>query len=722
MKSVKIAKFLVAVVLLLLLMGTAGIWFGWSSGRFAKKVRHIILISIDTCRADYLGCYGYRLKTTPNIDALANESILFENVVTPSPLTLPAHSTMLTGTIPPYHGVRINLNYRLGDSNLTIAEILRRNGYKTGAVIGSFILGSQSGISQGFENYNDRFLGKREPGFEHKRRAAEVSNFAVKWLAENANEDFFLFLHYFDPHAEYIPPEPFASKFADNPYAGEIAYTDECIGKVIGKLKSLGIYECTLLIITGDHGESFGEHGEYTHGYFIYNPTIKVPLIFKLPGKNEPKRIKETVGLVDIVPTILSQLGILIPSHVQGKSLSGYFDEKTENQGDRYFYCESLVPTMLKCNSLHGLACNDWKYIQTSRPELYDLKNDPNEINNLIDNEPKQSALLRNRLKKILALQSRRNQTDSKFQADQESIERLKGLGYLGGNVSENERLTEGGDDPKDYVKLFNQMVELLVLQVKGQKEEAKSACEEILHQRPGLGEIYNVWGNILKEEADFEGAMKHFSMALKSKPKNDPDNSIFHCNLADILAEQGKDDEAVYHYSQALRINPNNSKSHCHLATILLKRGNINDAFEHLSKALKINPNYSKAHYYFANCLASAGKIEQAISEYHQTLHLSPDRPEPANQLAWILATHRQTKYHNPAEAVRLAELACRKTNYNNAEFLNTLAAAYASAGRNMEAIKTAEKALRLARSKGQQNLAAEIQRRLQTYKHGQF
>ena len=756
MKSVKIAKFLVAVVLLLLLMGTVGICFGWSSGRFAKKVRHIILISIDTCRADYLSCYGYRLKTTPNIDALANESILFENVVTPSPLTLPAHSTMLTGTIPPYHGARMNTNYRLGDSNLTIAEILRKNGYKTGAVIGTSVLESQFGISQGFENYNDRFLGKREPGFEHRRRAAEVSNFAVKWLAENANEDFFLFLHYFDPHAQYIPPEPFASKFADNPYAGEIAYTDYCIGQVINKLKDLNIYDSTLLIITSDHGESIGEHGENTHGYFIYNPTIKVPLIFKLPEKNEPKRIKETVGLVDIVPTILSQLGVLIPSHVQGKSLSGYFDEKTENQENRYFYCESLVPTMLKCNSLHGLACNDWKYIQTSRPELYDLKNDPNEINNLIDNEPKQSALLKNRLKKILALQSRRNQTDSKFQADQESIERLKGLGYLGGNVSENEQLTEGGDDPKDYVKLYNQIVELLILRAKGQKEEAKSACEEILHQRPGLGEIYNVLGNILKEEADFEGAMKHFSMALKSKPKNDPDNSIFHCNLADILAKQGKDDEAVYHYSQALRINPNHSKSHCHLATILLKRGNINDAFEHLSKALKINPNDSEAHYHlatilagqgksdqaikhfsetvkltpdhaivhyhFANCLASAGKTEQAISEYHQTLHLSPDRPEPANQLAWILATHRQTKYRNPAEAVRLAELACRKTNYNNAEFLNTLAAAYASAGRNMEAIKTAEKALRLARSKGQQNLAAEIQRRLQMYKHGQF
>jgi arylsulfatase A-like enzyme len=193
---------------LLILAVIAAVWFFRSSTFSPTKPRRVILISIDTCRADYLSCYGFGRKTTPNIDALANESILFENVVTPSPLTLPAHSTMLTGTIPPYHGVRMNQNYRLGDSNLTIAEILRKNGYKTGAVIGTSVLESKFGISQGFENYNDRFLGKREPGFEHRRRAAEVSNLAVKWLAENANEDFFLFLHYFDPHAQYILPIP----------------------------------------------------------------------------------------------------------------------------------------------------------------------------------------------------------------------------------------------------------------------------------------------------------------------------------------------------------------------------------------------------------------------------------------------------------------------------------------------------------------------------------
>jgi len=301
-----------------------GIWL-YTSYLSSKKVRHIILISIDTCRADCLSCYGCQQKTTPNIDKLARQSVLFENVISAVPVTLPSHSTMLTGTIPHYHGAHTNNNYRLGEFNVTLAEMLQEKGYKTAAVIAAFVLDARFGLSQGFDSYNDRFLGKREPGFVLERRAAETSKLAINWLAEHANEDFFLFLHYFDPHAEYIPPEPFASNFRENPYLGEIAYTDYCIGKVIDKLKSLGIYDSALLIVTSDHGESFGEHGEYTHGYFIYNTTIRVPLIFKLPGTNNAKRVKDIVGLIDVTPTILSQLGIAGPSHIQGKDLSDYF-------------------------------------------------------------------------------------------------------------------------------------------------------------------------------------------------------------------------------------------------------------------------------------------------------------------------------------------------------------------------------------------------------------
>ena len=748
MKFIKNTKSLVTVVFLLC---AVGIWFGGLSGRFSKKVRHIVLISIDTCRADYLSCYGYHLKTTPNIDAVAGEGIIFENAVTSVPLTLPSHSTMLTGTIPPYHGVRSNTSYRLSDFNLTIAEILQEKGYKTGGVIGEFILGSQLGISQGFDEYNDRFLGQRERYFEKERRAGEVSDLAVKWIGENADEDFFLFLHYFDPHVEYIPPEPFASKFAENPYAGEIAYTDECIGKVIDKLKSLGIYESTLLIITADHGESFGEHDEYTHSYFIYNPTIKVPLVFKLPGQNKAKRIKDMVGIIDIVPTILGQAGFSIPIDVQGEDLSAYFNEEAQGLKGRYFYCESLIPSMIKCNSLYGVICDDWKYIQTTRDELYNLKDDPAEINNLIEKQAEQSVFLKKQLKKILVEQSRAEHRGSRVQTDQQSVERLRGLGYLGGNVSESE-LVEGRDDPKDHVKLFNKIVELLALSGKGQNQEVKKMCEDVLSQRPGLAEIHNVWGDILKEESDLKGAMEQYRMGLESNPPDHLDNYIFHSNIADVLAKEEKDDEAVYHYSLALRINPQHDKSHCHLARIALKRGNTDEAFKHLSRAVEINPNYSEAHYHlgtilsvqgkfeeaikhfsqtvkltpdraishyhFANCLASVGRIEQAISEYRRALELSPDRPEPANRLAWILATHKQAKYRNPAEAVTLAELACKQSNYNNAEFLNTLAAAYASAGRNAEAIQTAEKALSLARSQGRADLIGDIQGRLEAYK----
>ncbi|GAG97977.1 unnamed protein product, partial [marine sediment metagenome] len=288
-----------------------------------KKITHVVLISIDTCRADHLGCYGYLRKTSPNIDAVAAEGIMFKHAVTSVPITLPAHSSMLTGTIPIYHGVRDNNNYQLSDSSLTVAEILHQYKFVTGAVIGAFVLDSQFGLDQGFDFYDDKIdPGEKKFFIYSERKAEEVTRLANIWLEENKNKKSFLFLHYFDPHSPYESHERFrfGSGFDPNSqidgYDSEIAYTDYCIGQVIDKLKELSLYDSTLLIITADHGEGLGQHNEISHGFFIYYSTLHVPLIIKIPTGPKGKQINNLVALIDILPTICDSLGIDVPKHI----------------------------------------------------------------------------------------------------------------------------------------------------------------------------------------------------------------------------------------------------------------------------------------------------------------------------------------------------------------------------------------------------------------------
>jgi len=321
--------------------------------------------------------------------------------------------------------------------------------------------------------------------------------------------------------------------------------------------------------------------------------------------------------------------------------------------------------------------------------------------------------------------------------------------------MSESYAMDESRDDPKDFVALWNKAVDMLALLHKGRGEEAKIACKQILEERPGLASIHGFLGSILKEQGDNEGAVYHFSEALKSNSYNKSGNAEYHCKLADVLAKQGKQDEAISHYTEALRVNPDYAEAHCGLATALSICGNIDESIRHYSAAVKINPNYTEAHYHLANalagrgkydeaighflraiklkpelamtyyhlanCLVKVGRVEEAISEYRKVLNLSPGQPEPANALSWILSRHKNAKFHNPAEAVRLAELACEKTSYSNPDFLNTLAAAYAAAGRDDDAVRTAEKALNLTRSTGQEDMVGVIQKNLELYKHEQ-
>jgi len=428
---------------IILILSVFAILAVWSYSHFASagaEIKHVLLISIDTCRADHLSCYGYNNRITPNIDALAKQGTRFENVISPIPLTLPAHSSMLTGLIPPGHNVHDNFNYHLDESNITLAEILKENGFNTGAIVSAFILDSQFGINQGFDTYNDKIEDAIEnvSGF-NERRGDEATRFAIDWLDEHKeDEKFFLFLHYYDPHTDYNPPEPFASRFILEPYAGEIAFTDHCVGQVIDKLKELGLYESTLIIVTGDHGEMLGEHEETDHAYFIYQSAIKVPLIVKSPGKPKNNTVKEVVGIIDVLPTVCGQLNIESPANIQGIDLSQCLKGGKYSTKDRHMYCESMTPTKYNGASLLGILNNRYKYIQTTRCELYNIAQDPREANNLFEKESQRARIMRDKLSVTLEESASKDFSFGKTVLDSKTRQRLESIGYVGASVDED--------------------------------------------------------------------------------------------------------------------------------------------------------------------------------------------------------------------------------------------------------------------------------------------
>ena len=454
------------------------------------KIRHVLLISIDTCRADHLGCYGYSRNTTPHIDALAAESTLFNHVVSPVPITLPAHCSMLTGTSPLYHNVHSNVNYKLSDSNITLAEILHDNGFATAAVVGAFVMSNKFGIHQGFSLYDDRIqITDHEWKFRNERSAGEVSDRAIRWLDRYGNKKFFLFLHYYDPHHPYISHKQFT--FSSIPmlslpidrYDSEIAYTDYHVGRVLDKLKKMNIYDSTLIILTADHGESLGDHGENAHTYFIYHSTLHVPLIIRVPGQTKDAIVHEPAGLVDILPTICGFLGIEPPANIQGQDLSGPWRKGQLLKQDRFFYAESFTATKYHAASLQGLVSRQHKYIHTTRRELYDLWNDPGESNNIIEDKPLLAKKYQDRLMQIIE-QTDRSDSESRANLDQQTLQRLESLGYIGGKINLGDQSSIGNDDPKDLVKFHEQYHAFLNHYRNKKYDKAKKLLQKLIASR----------------------------------------------------------------------------------------------------------------------------------------------------------------------------------------------------------------------------------------------
>lgn len=551
---------------------------------------NVLLITLDTTRADHLGCYGYAGARTPVLDGLAAEGIRFDDAVTTTPSTLPSHATILTGLFPPNHGVRNNGQYRLADEQTTLAEVVRNEGYETAAFTSAFVLDSRFGLDQGFDVYDDNIGEADSMVFsEHanQRSAGAVTGAAVEWLGRRDDRrPFFMWVHYYDPHAPYRPPPPFDAEFRDRPYDGEIAYMDSQIGRLRQALTTRGLWDKTLTVVVSDHGEGLGDHGEATHGRLIYESVMRAPLIICCPGVfRDPHVVDDVVvSIADIFPTIVELLDIENPPSVDGISLLG------AAHAGRMVYLDSMAPYLENgWSPLLGLRRHDDKYILAPRPEYYHLSDDPGELNNLYQKVSGAALAARNEL--VAELSSRAEQWPSLAdvvaaagQPDPETIRRLQSLGYVGTlSVEGTERELP---DPKDMMVVLRNLDRAETLMSAGRHVQALeivkktavlSACDHDVHHM--TGKIYLRMGREEEAEEAFlrangcqatvdtylllgqirikHGRYDEATEALDRASELDPLHGGVHVARGDLLALHRRPREAIAAYERAAEVDP---------------------------------------------------------------------------------------------------------------------------------------------------------------------
>jgi arylsulfatase A-like enzyme/tetratricopeptide (TPR) repeat protein len=484
---------------------------------------NVLLITLDTTRRDRFGCYGGSSSVTPNLDRLAERGTLFENAISPVPVTLPAHATLLTGLDPQEHGVRNNGTYVLDSARVTLAEVLRSHGYATGATLGAFPVDARFGLNQGFDAYDDDFPAesRRREWQTAQRRAAQVSRAALAWIGAHRDRPFFHWAHYFDPHFPYEPPEPFAGKFPQ-PYDGEVAYVDAAVGQLLRGLDSLGVRRTTWILCVADHGEALGEHGENGHSMLVYAATQCVPCLLIPPeaGRGRAaeslrgRRVPEAIGLRDLAPTLVNALGLgrtELPA--SGVSLLPWLVEGTRIPN--VTYTETLVPFLeYGWSELRGVRTSRWSYVRAPRPELYDLVKDPGEATNLSAREPEIAARLSAWCDRFAGAEGAGSVTQD---LDPETIERLRSLGYVATAAPHGPSRNE--KDPKTLMPLFEKINAARTAIASQSLEEARRLAEEVLASDPGNPQATRLLGTARLQLGDWAGARRSFDDLLARFP-----------------------------------------------------------------------------------------------------------------------------------------------------------------------------------------------------------
>ena len=779
--------------------------------------QNILFVSVDTTRSDHLGCYGHPVVKTPNIDRLAAGGARFAWCISSAPLTFPSHSTMMTGSYPYVHGARDNGIYVLSDGNDTLAEIFKRAGYATHAEVAAVVLAKKFNLAQGFDTYGepDILRPASPPGHEDwqtdeprvsvgdmastvielERKADEITRYGIDLLQKEATDDkpFFIWLHYFDPHWPHEPPTRFAKQYPTELYYAEIAFFDEQFGKLIDALRELGLDKTTFVVLTSDHGEGRGQHGEYTHSSFLYDTTLHVPLIMWAPGRIPAGRVIESqVRLVDLAPTIVDFAGLNRTPQMQGVSLLPLI-ENPDLRANLPCYSDTIVPrNMHKYSQLRSLRTDTWKYILAPKPELYNVAEDRLELFNMVAQQAERAAGMREELRDLIATSppapgGRANRQE----ADKDAVAGLRALGYVA-DVSppDEDPMTRGseldhfepeGRNPHDHIEeidcyahglgsfrqgnyedaevVLKRLVELdptsvagwsmlgttylamkrnddalamyqkalaldpadpvthrhlgIIYYMRRDYDAAEKAAVESLKYDPSDWSTYVLLGRIHVARREFEQARKVFAHADELSPDN-----------AEIKLRQGllhlamhQPRLAIRRLQEALRLRPEFVPALYHLGRAQVAMSDFQDAVVQFEKVIELAPEHGPAYAVGAAAYHELGNDRRMIELLRAGHEAVPDDGKIANDLAWWLATVGDDGLRDPEAAVRIAEKAAADAGMEHYNELDTLAAAYASAGKFDKAIETARRAKELAAQAGYEAVEKQIAARLSEY-----
>ena len=609
-------------------------------GRWGKEgvdKPNVIIVTMDTTRADHLACYGYPQVKTPTLDALAGRGVLFEQCAAASPLTLPSHATIMTGMYPTYHGVRINGNTAVSEQQTTLAEIFSGRGYDTGAFIAAFVLDGRWGLNQGFKHYDDSFDLKKYKQLDLgavQKPGNEVMDEALGWLEKEKDSSFFAWIHLYDPHTPYAPPEPFLSEYGRQGrghvglYDGEIAFMDSQIGRLTEWLSARRLDRKTVVVLIGDHGEGLGSHGEGAHGYFIYDYAVHVPFIVVTPFRElQGVRVASQSRTADVFPTVLELAGILLPGKVHGQSqVSAMFDPK--GTGETPAYSESMAPNLqFGWSPLHALRTPAYKFIDAPRPELYDLVKDPGEEKDVQNRLPDRALAMKKELDGLMTETSAGAPTPQAANLDKETVERLAALGYVGAPVAAKTAAAKGQAtlaDPKDKLMVFMAVTRAGEMIMQEQYPKAVELLEQALREEPNIPQALLLLATGYMEMGNNAGAQAKLDQLLKE----DPENIQALISLTNLLMKEGKAEDAIALGKRTLAMDERNNQACALIGEAYIKLKDYDKALPYLEKSVAIQPKLTQNRLTLAACLVGMKRYGEAETMFKDILRESPKFP----------------------------------------------------------------------------------------------
>lgn len=645
-------------------------WAGWilvawmvvvATAFAQQKHPDVFLITIDTLRADHVQCYGYSRVKTPALNRLANDGIRFSQAFTPSPITNASHTTILTGLLPTHHGVT-DFGVPLAADHVTMAELLHDAGYKTAAFIGSVVLDSNRlapGLDHGFgyyDNFPEHPKTKARWG-RLERRGLVVVQRAERWLEAHPKGPHFVWVHLYDPHDPYEPPAPFSRIYRDHLYDGEIAYADTALGQFLSYLDKRGWYRPALIVVVGDHGEGLGEHHEDTHGIFLYDSTMHVPLIVKLPGSGNSSKsrvVDAQVRTPDILPTLLDVLGIRNPGGLDGESLKPALEGA--DIVSRPAFGETDYPLRFGWAPLRSLRAEGFKLIEAPRPEFYNLQADPRELNNIYEPWNKTVQKFRGMTSEVWS-QGEKTREGNAGRAPASTVAELKALGYLGPTGATDVPQPSLLPDPKDKIEEQNLIHKAMLASDDGRVEEARRELAQVIAEDPNSVVALQQLGELEYSAGQYAEAARHLKQARALSPKDSlvalrqgqalarfgdypasrealetslhlvPGQFEARRLLAEVDMKLEDPKGAADQLEEALVLEPGNVEVQKELAQAFIADGNFSDAVEQLENAAKSKPKDAEAYALLAKAYAGLGKKELAQKAAAQAADLRRKR-----------------------------------------------------------------------------------------------